>query len=280
MVEARNTITVTTWDHFVRQAAGFEAGHPLFQHYIYRGHAHAVWELHPSLNRDVQGSGMSGQEVIALEKGTLREFQRQAHLYLPQHKVHGEKELSAWWVLMQHHGCSTRILDWTRSAFVALYFAVVEERDKDGAVWAVHIQTAVEGMKSRFQNYKPTERGVDSDHFWSPQADERLYILTPLTQTDRMGAQQYAFTISQKVLCDHGEILRAATGAPSEIHVFTKILIPAALKPECLRRLREMNVTARALFPGVDGLGRSAAELVKLTCWYHSEQQAAQRRSP
>ena len=43
-----------------------------------------------------------------------------------------------------------------------------------------------------------------------------------------------------------------------------KIVIPHKIKPDFLAELRRMNITAAALFPGVDGLGRSIAELTSL----------------
>jgi hypothetical protein len=44
----------------------------------------------------------------------------------------------------------------------------------------------------------------------------------------------------------------------------SKIVIPEKLKPEFLRRLQIMNITANSLFPGVDGLGRSVREFIQV----------------
>lgn len=39
----------------------------------------------------------------------------------------------------QHHGLPTRLLDWTTDFFVAIYFAVADNTDKDGALWHVNL---------------------------------------------------------------------------------------------------------------------------------------------
>ena len=45
---------------------------------------------------------------------------------------------------------------------------------------------------------------------------------------------------------------------------FKKYTFPADLKCILLHKLRQMNISAASLFPGIDGLGRSVAELVHL----------------
>lgn len=41
-------------------------------------------------------------------------------------------------VLAQHHGLPTRLLDWTQNILVAFYFAVINNLDSDGSVFALH----------------------------------------------------------------------------------------------------------------------------------------------
>ncbi len=95
--------------------------------------------------------------------------------------------------------------------------------------------------------------------FLNPDASPILYFVEQRIQTDRMAVQQTKFTMSTQVLAHHGEII---AGVPE--NYACKLIIPAEFKFEFLLHLHQMNITARVLFPGVDGLGRSLAELIKL----------------
>lgn len=90
-------------------------------------------------------------------------------------------------------------------------------------------------------------------------------IAFPMTvgvMTDRMHAQQGWFTVPLDPRIDH---LRCESLSGVAIE---KLSIPASAKPDLIRKLTVANIGGHALFPGLDGLGRSIAERIRLKCWY------------
>jgi len=51
---------------------------------------------------------------------------------------------------MQYYGGPTRVLDWTHSPLVALYFAARFRWDRDGAVWSVQRRMYMAKARDRF----------------------------------------------------------------------------------------------------------------------------------
>jgi hypothetical protein len=86
----------------------------------------------------------------------------------------------------------------------------------------------------------------------------------PFIVTDRMSAQQTFFTVAGSPLTDHEAALGVAIPSQLREPSFVKLIIESGIKRDCLRHLRRMNVTSQALFPGIDGLGASIGEAIRL----------------
>ena len=98
----------------------------------YRGHADKEWELIPKVQRSFVGSE---EDLFRKERYYTNDFQARASVFKsPALPI---DEYANWLTLMQHYGLPTRLLDWSRSPLVALYFAVSDESqcDKDGCIW-------------------------------------------------------------------------------------------------------------------------------------------------
>lgn len=94
----------------------------------YRGHANSEWKLLPGLMRTTSRPS---------ESTLLSRFKQSAAMLTDRLPPNSSFD---WTFLMQHYGVPTRLLDWSESPLVALYFAVErssEFPDTNSAVWCL-----------------------------------------------------------------------------------------------------------------------------------------------
>ena len=131
--------SISTWNDLERWLAQLGEG------WCFRGHSMASWNLEPSLTRRLWRTVRVGTHSVTQEinpaENEMRlflEFQRKAQQH--QFRVPPHDHAVDWLTMMQHYRVPTRLLDWTRSPYVALYFAMAEVREGDAALWAIDLK--------------------------------------------------------------------------------------------------------------------------------------------
>lgn len=260
--------------------------------HLFRGHNDASYALQTTLDRK------GGRDKRRAEDFLLREFRRRMHQYLPSESIPKSDLVTL--ALMEHYGVPTRLLDVTRSPYVALYFAVRDAlKDADAAVWVfntINIRTV--SLRRVFS--KDPRLGKQIGRFLDPHAEftaqelftkwlmpdvprshlenpeslrhhEIIFDLEPFTMNPRLTVQQGLFLISgspcktfEETLVDLLQEIESQIGEKGgrEPSVF-KIVIPGNLRRPLMRHLEKMNITAASLFEGLGGFADSLRE--KLT---------------
>lgn len=230
-----------------------------YRGWAFRGHKDRRWPLRSCLSRYLEDYGIDRRAWRRQEERILRIFKRKAHLFL-QH-VPADDDSFQWLALMQHHGAPTRLLDFTWSPYVALFFAL-ERAQTDAAVWALR-PSGISVM---------AEQRIRGGHVIHPlEADPRLpgtferYYLEgktpfvmfgePRIMNQRLIAQSATFAIPG-VLDEPIERILADYPSPHEIMAKFE-LGTSTMRDGSMRALYDMNITSATLFPDLDGLARS-----------------------
>lgn len=133
-------------------------------HWIFRGHSDHEWLLIPSLQR------LKRSDAIEIERELLRRYK--SYLTLKNIAPLPEDALSCL-AHMQHHGCPTRLLDFTKSPYIAAFFAYEDtpkfikfKETEYIAIWAINSSWLRSETISRLLNYnefltKLIEDGID-----------------------------------------------------------------------------------------------------------------------
>ena len=208
-----------------------------FQGLWYRGHANHRWELKTFIARQKTPSPI-------LEKKLRLRFENHTTFLDPaSHPLRMDKCN----FLMQHHGLPTRLLDWTTSPLVALYFAVCDDKKDniDACIWQLD-----PSQLNHFYGYNEPIVKCKNKHF-TQMSGETLAIHAPYTNL-RMMAQRSEFTLHA-----HYDAIDSAVSAS----VFLKkITISKKIKRELRSKLNSLGINRGTLFPDLDNIARTVAD--------------------
>jgi hypothetical protein len=267
------------WDfsHFVQFINEFDNPAQLRQErqpFFFRGQSDAQYTLKPKLMRLLEGVPL--EEALRYEFDSVCYFRERAHLFCAS-LVPAKDEFLEWLSLMQHFSAPTRMLDWTSSFTVALYFAACEEPvDVAGAVWLFQTEALMVWMNQKYRDSEARSEDKRRQLFSScdsfvdfgvNRAQPRLDGYDPDRKSERVTAQRGVFTICDQLLVDHasvmGEALRQMAAAGRSLPLY-KIIISREGKKFFRQYLSKLNITAATLFPGTDGLGRTITETIRV----------------
>jgi uncharacterized protein (DUF433 family) len=106
--------------------------------WVFRGLADSNHSLEPAIERQTHHKDLSW---LAFERLVSLEFKSHARMHLGASLVPDSRDEFTWLAQMQHYGIPTRLLDFTYSPFVALYFAIRDQqKDKKRSgvsLWAI-----------------------------------------------------------------------------------------------------------------------------------------------
>ena len=248
--------------------------------WLYRGQPQD-WQLMTTIERALVRWGIPLADATSIEFQTIREFRRRRGQ--PEYDRVQTDTLHCL-ALMQHYRAPTRLLDCTYSLFVAAAFAMENGisplRKTDPCprpvVWCFNGQWCEEEAKRKLPPDKRTlieRRNNDArrnDETFVPLFQIKSSLVTdvprwkfvngenPLHLNERLTTQQGAFLCPADLSSSFVDNLKAMDGWDSKDNLLKLCLeLSQGEARTFAQKLKDMNISFAALFPGPDGFGMS-----------------------
>lgn len=231
--------------------------------WIFRGQASAAWPLSTAIER------LQNELEIPIERAEqhmLKAFQRRAHHYSEAFPL--PDTTLDWLSLMQHYGAPTRLLDFTRSSYVAAYFALeTVARDGEAAVWAVNLEWCRASARECLLKVDKDARELPIRcDFSDKQVFDNCVMfgtcqfvvpVVPFRLHRRMTAQQGEFLCPGQLEVSFMKNFQSLMAQNENKRAIQQIRLSGGMAATAMKELNLMNINRATLFPGIEGLARS-----------------------
>lgn len=202
-------------------------------------------------------SRLSMQELYVLnesQKLFLRDIRKAENRNTSNPEV---EEQYIWYALMQHFGLPTRLLDWSESPWVSLFFGCMQDSsntDTNGAIYAFNKKINLINPRQIVPNIFELD----------PNPDSNIVIIDLPRVFPRIINQMGLFTVSEDPKADHFDLINVlAENLSRKIDsamVIKRIIIPSQAKEFVRVLLRSMQISPATVFPELEAVARSIAE--------------------
>jgi FRG domain len=228
----------------LRTISGEWGGFPAW----WRGQAESTWDLVPSLLR---------LEVVGKEFNMVIRFMNRAKAI--HNKCPANSDLQGWLSLMQHYRLPTRLLDWSESPLVALFFALEDKKHdgEDGALWALRpsaLNHCHSGEKRILLPHHPKAASLFRQAFNLPVPKPERIVLAVLTER-----HDIRHLVQHAVMTIHGDSTPINKSIEAD-ECLIQIRIPKASKALFRSMLETFHIDRASLFPDLEGLASNLRE--------------------
>ncbi|MCU5476184.1 FRG domain-containing protein [Bacillus cereus] len=254
---------IEDWAHFEKFIT--ELNSP---EWIFRGQRSASWDIRTSFYRELNSlSTIDKSLAFKYENSIVQDFTGSYKLYdnlyeFPKsddiYTAYGYTEdylekLS----ILQHYGAPTRLLDWTFSPYIGVYFGL-DGANENFCVYALNSWKLQEMAKARLQ-----------EHYFKFKNNinlmgnaEFVFTYVPKQTNRRIRVQQGLFLVPSvldktidDILLNNYEVIDGITTDGSLVGI--KFIFNQNAINSCWKKLQQMNITPETIYPGFEGFCKS-----------------------
>ena len=252
----------------------------VIEDWVFRGQSNSDWSLQTTLERGAYVNSSNVRDIPKIEKKILDKFQRRAFHYLE--RLPEKENILEWLSLIQHHGGPTRLLDFSYSYYVSLFFSI-DQALQESAVYCLNKDLIhKKGLETKKNRYLDDDTIFGSREYCNNALKEQtlsplVMLVEPFHIHERLSKQQGLFAIPfegqqsfeynlsltinsyQKALPKSKKIKNYNEMAEmlKDECALLKVKIPKEFHNEIRKDLKLMNITNETLFPGIDGFSKS-----------------------
>jgi len=236
--------------------------------WLFRGQPGRYNQLDPSIDRSPRQKKSRSQK-LDLERQSISCLRSYARYFscIGEQRLLNDDVIAL--MVLRHYGVPTRLLDWSLSPWVAIFFAVEGNDQESGKIWAFDEPMYEKEGKKQWLKWPHTTIDGSGDALQFKASLTAFTLEEPSdwficgfyeTGFHRQNVQHGAYTMTAQFSRDHAAAIANLLSDSNHYHLYE---LPAKLKPNLRKILHEKYGICRGtLFPDCAGAAETARKMI------------------